>query len=237
MTDMVALPKGRRSASLADIAPVCGEKIRLEVRSPHQRLLVQLLGYKEYQSLMVSAPRTQGVLLHEGTRFTARLMSGNYLCTFETRLVQVQARPFAYWHLEYPDQVEMHRIRAHTRVPIVLSVRVEPEEPGMLLAAESHAAICRDISLQGAQLESTRPLGQPGESLFVTARVGVAGMDHLLLLPAVVRNLQQSENGLINAFVHGVEFTDLEEETRLVLAGFVYEQQLIGLGELEESAS
>ncbi len=237
MTDMATLLKGRRSATLAEIAPASGEKIRLEVRSPNQRLMAQLLGYKEYQSVMVSAPRQQGVVLHEGTRFTARLMSGNYLCTFESRLLQVQSRPFAYWHLEYPDQVEMQLIRAHTRVPIVLSVRVEPDEPGMLMPEESQSAICRDISLRGAQLESTRPLAQPGEGLFVTARVSVAGIDHLLLLPAVVRSLQQSESGLISAFTQGVEFVDLEEETRLVLAAFVYEQQLIGLGEMEEIKS
>ncbi len=234
MTDMAALLKGRRNTTLAEIAPASGEKIRLEVRSPHQRLMVQLLGYKEYQSVLVSAPRQQSVVLHEGTRFTARMMSGNYLCTFESRLLQVQSRPFAYWHLDYPERVEMQRIRAHTRVSIVLSVRVEPDEPGMLVSGESQSAICRDISLQGARLESTRPLAQPGESLYVTARVRVAGIDYLLLLPAVVRNLQQSESGLINAFTQGVEFVDLEEETRLVLAGYIYEQQLIGLGELED---
>ncbi|GAA0784369.1 flagellar brake protein [Marinobacterium sediminicola] len=233
MTDIAALLKGRRDATLAEIGPQPGEKIRLEVRSPHQRLMVQLLGLKEFQSVMVSAPRQQGTVLMEGVRFTARLMSGNYLCTFETRLLQSQSRPFAYWHLEYPDRVEMHRIRAHTRVPIILSVRVEHDEPGMLVSNGSQSAICRDISLQGAQLECSQPLAQPGESLFVTARVQVAGIDHLLLLPAVVRNVQQLESGLISAFTHGVEFVDLEEETRLVLAGFVYEQQLISLGELE----
>ncbi len=237
MTDMAALLKGRRSTTLAELAPASGEKVRLEVRSPHQRLTVQLLGYKEYQSVLVSAPRQQGLVLHEGVRFTARLMSGNYLCTFETRLLQSQSRPFAYWHLEYPERVEMHRIRAHTRVPIVLSVKVEREEPGVLMSSESQTAICRDISLQGAQLESRRPLAQSGECLFVTARVCVAGMDHLLLLPAIVRNLQQSEGGLATAFTHGVEFVDLEEETRLLLAGFVYEQQLTSLGGLEEAAS
>lgn len=237
MTDMAALLKGSRRETLAEIAPACGEKVRLEVKTPRQRLAVQLLGYKEYQSVMVSAPRqlAGGAILHEGTRVTARLMSGDYLCTFETRLLQVQARPFSYWHLEYPESVDMRRIRAHTRIPIILSVRVEPDDSVLLDHESAQSAICRDISLLGAQLESSRPLAQPGEKLYVTARVSVAGVDHLLLLPALVRNLQHSESGLINVFSQGVEFVDLEEETRLVLAGFVYEQQLLALGALEAS--
>ncbi|MBA4501175.1 flagellar brake protein [Marinobacterium sp. 3-1745] len=221
--------------TLAEAAPAIGERIQLQPRTPGQRLTAQLLGYKESQSVLVSLLRQPGTSGHEGMRFMARLMIGNSLCSFETRVLQVQIRPFAYWHLEYPEHVEIQRVRAHTRVPVVLSVRVERDELGGLLAAESQTAICRDISLQGAQLESARPVAGSGERLFVTARVSVAGMDHLLLLPAVVRNLHQSETGLLSTFTHGVEFVDLEEETRLVLAGFVYEQQLNSLGAFEET--
>lgn len=235
MTDLSALAASSRRLSFAQIAPPCGERIRLEVRSPHQRLGVQLIGFREPQSLLVSAPRASAVVMHEGTRFTARMMSGNDLCSFETRLLQVQTRPYPYWHLEYPDSVEVRRIRAHARVPVVLSVRVEPDDPMLIGADEAQAAICRDISLQGAQLHSRQPLADVGERLFVTARVGVAGIDHLLLLPALVRNRQQIENGAMSVFSHGVEFVELEEDTRLMLAGFVYEQQLRSLGLLEES--
>lgn len=235
MTDMARLLQGRRNATLADIDPAVGAKVRLEVRSPHQRFTVQLLGYRERQSLLVSQPRQTVGALHEGIRLTARMMSGNYLCSFDTRLLQARSRPFGYWHLEYPERVELQRIRRHTRVSIVLSVHVERDDPGVLVSGEAQSAICRDISLQGALLESRQPLAAPGERLFVTARVRVAGIDHLLLLPALVRNQQQSETGAINVFTQGVEFVDLEEETRLVLAGFVYEQRLLRLGELEEA--
>ncbi|MBV0933561.1 PilZ domain-containing protein [Marinobacterium weihaiense] len=236
MTDLAAVNEAPRQARLAQLGLASGEKIRLEVRALRQRVVVPLLGFKEHQSLMVGKPRMApgAAVLHEGTRFMARMMHGNYLCTFETRLIQVQTRPFGYWHLEYPEWVELRRVRRHSRVGMVLSVRVEPDDPVMLDSSVAQTAICRDISLSGARLESARPLGQPGEQVFVTARVSVAGMVHLLLLPALLRSVTQSESGVIDVFSHGVEFVDLEEETRLVLAGFVYEQQLLGLGMLED---
>ena len=234
MTDMAKVLAGE-IGSLAELSPSVGEALRLEVRAPHQKLSVKLLGYRDPFSIMVSAPRATagGALIHEGTRMTARLMSGNYLCTFETRLLHVQARPYPHWHLEYPARIDCRRVRKETRTPINLSVRVEPEEAGLGAGDQSCSAICRDISLHGACLEASRILAQPNEQVFVTVRVSVAGMDHLLLLPACIRNVQQQETGPIPVISHGVEFVELEEDARLILAGFVYEQQLMSSGLIE----
>ncbi len=232
MTNLSRILRGEMT-SLAELAPAVGESIRLDVRAPNQKLSSRLLGYREPSSLLVSAPKLAagGAVVHEGTRMTARMMSGNYLCTFETRLLQAQTRPFGYWHLEYPAHIECRRLRQETRIPINLSVRVEQDE--LSLGGSAVSAIARDITLHGANLESSRPLAQPHEQIYLTLRVSVAGMDHLLLLPARVQNLQQLESGPVPVFSQGVEFVDLEEETRLVLAGFVYEQQLLNAGLLE----
>jgi len=235
MTDMSAFLPGKTVKTLAELNPAIGEKVRLEVRSPRQRFGVQLIGLKEHQSLLVTGPRVSGSgLVHAGTRFTARLMSGNYLCTFETRLLHIQAHPFTYWHLAYPQQVELSQVRRHTRVPMNLAVRIEADEFALPGASPAIAACCRDLSLSGARIDAARILGQPGDTLYVTARVSVAGMDHMLLLPARICNQYQAASGLLNAFSHGVEFIDLEEETRLILAGFIYQQQLLDTGFLEE---
>lgn len=73
-------------------------------------------------------------------------------------------------------------------------------------------------------------MARVGQQLFVTARVSVAAMDHVLLLPARVQNVLESESGRFGVISHGVEFLELEEETRLLLAGFVYQQHLIESG-------
>jgi len=219
---------------LAELSPAIGEKIRLEIRSPRQRLGAQLIGMKENQSLLVTAPRLSGSgLVHAGTRMTARMMCGNYLCTFETRLLQIQSQPFSYWHLAYPRQIEQSRVRQHLRVPMNLMVRVEADEFTLPGSAPAITACCRDLSLSGARIEAARSLGQPGDRLYITARVSVAGLDHMLLLPARICNLYQSASGVLNAFSHGVAFIDLEEDTQLVLAGFIYQQQLLDSGYLE----
>ncbi|MDY6891984.1 MAG: flagellar brake protein [Pseudomonadota bacterium] len=235
MTDTATFLPGNRLKSLAELNPMIGEKVRLEVGTPRQRFTVQLIGLKKNQSLLVTRPKlTSPGLLHAGTRFTARLMSGNYLCSFETRLLQVQSQPFPYWHLAYPKQVELRRVRQHTRVAVNLAVRIEADECALPGSGAAITACCRDLSLSGARIDAARALGQPGDALFVTARVSVAGMDQMLLLPARICSQQQSAAGLLAAFSHGVEFIDLEEETRLVLAGFIYQQQLLNSGYLEE---
>lgn len=221
--------------TLAELRPAIGERVRLEIRSPRQRLTAQLIGIRENQSLLVSVPRlSAGVLVHPGTRMTARMMCGNYLCSFETRLLQAQSQPFSCWYLECPGQVELSRRRRYTRVPMNLKVRVDLDDFALPGSAPAITACCRDLSLSGARVEAARSLGEPGDSLYITARVSVAGLDHMLLLPARICNLYQSASGVLNAFSHGVEFMDLEEDTQLVLAGFIYQQQLLDAGYLEE---
>lgn len=216
--------------TLMQYRPQPGERAQLETRSPRGRYSVLLIGLREGGSVIVSAPRSNGapLLLHEGAHLTLRLMAGNWVCAFETRLLRAQNAPYGHWHLAWPEQVDAQRIRRHTRVPVNLAVAVEldDQEPGHFPLN----AWCTDIHLAGACIEAPRRLARVGQQLFVTARVSVAAMDHVLLLPARVQNVLESESGRFGVISHGVEFLELEEETRLLLAGFVYQQHLIESG-------
>lgn len=231
---MTAQPARKTEKSLAELSPAIGEKIRLEIRSPRQRLGVQLIGMKEGQSLLVTVPRLSGAgLVHTGTRMTARMICGNYLCTFETRLLHIQSQPFSCWYLAYPRQIGLSRVRQHLRAPVNLVVRTETDELALPGSTAAVNACCRELGLSGARVEAARSLGQPGDRLYLTARVSVAGLDHMLLLPARICSFYQSASGVLNAFSHEVEFIDLEEDTQLVLAGFIYQQLLLEAGYLE----
>jgi hypothetical protein len=79
MTDTATFLPGNRLKSLAELNPMIGEKVRLEVGTPRQRFTVQLIGLKKNQSLLVTRPKlTSPGLLHAGTRFTARLVKPGY---------------------------------------------------------------------------------------------------------------------------------------------------------------
>ncbi|WP_027853950.1 flagellar brake protein [Marinobacterium litorale] len=221
---------------LAELAPRVGERVRLEARSSRGRFNVQLIGYRQSGSVVVTAPRQSGsaVVLSEGAVLTARMMAGNWVCSFDTRLIKVQAQPYPHWHLAFPEQVDARRLRTHTRVPVNLAVSVDLDDSEMGMMGAPVSAWCSDIHIEGACIEAPKLLAKIGQKIFVTARVSVAGIDHVVLAPAVVRKLHELESGAFNVIAHGVEFVELEEDTRLILAGFVYQQHLVETGLMPE---
>jgi hypothetical protein len=223
---------GKSEKTLAQLKPQIGERVRLETRSPRGRYSVQLIGLREGASVIVSAPRTSGtpLLLNEGAPVTLRLMAGNWICAFDTRLLKIQTTPYHHWHLAYPTRIDAQRVRQHTRVPVNLAVAVDIDDLEPAAVDYPMTACCTDIHLAGACIEAPRLLARVGQKIFITARIAVAGIDHVLLVPALVRNVHESESGSFSVISHGVEFVDLEEETQLILAGFVYQQHLIETG-------
>lgn len=231
--------EGTSLKTLTELRPRIGERVRLEMRSPRGRYLVQLIGFRENGSVIVSAPRGSGtpLLVSEGAMLTVRLMAGNWVCAFDTRLIRIQNQPYPQWHLAWPQQVDAQRVRHHTRVPVNLRVSVDRDDVDALNTDFPVAACCTDIHVAGACLEANRILGRSGDKVFVTARLSVSGIDHVLLAPAIIRSVYEAEGGPFNVISHGVEFVDLEEETHLILAGFVYQQFLVETGYLAQEES
>lgn len=220
---------------LAELRPRPGERLRVESRSPRCRFAAELVGYRVGASVLISAPRSGSRVgrIAEGTPLTVRLMAGNRVCAFTSRLLSIADSPFGYWHLDYPKAVEVQRIRTGTRVPVRLRVAVDSQDDEAMKVALPCAGLCTDISLQGACIETVQPVAQPGDALFLTLRLRVADIDQVLLVPALVRNQQPASQGS-PGFRIGVEFQELEEETRLMLAAFVYQQFLVETGYIDE---
>lgn len=227
-----ALEALETSRTLAELNPRIGEKVQIETRTPRGRYSVQLLGYRENSSLMVSAPKSASV--NAGAQVTVRLMSGNFICAFSARILKIQTSPFAYWHIEYPAKTEIRRIRSHTRVPVNLLVSIDEFEPDTGLRHDWPInAFCTDISINGACVDASVALGKQGDKLFLTTRFSVAGIDQVVLTSALIRSVQPVEGGGSKVVSHGLEFLDIDDDTHLILAGFVYQQFLIETGNLE----
>ncbi|NVK44080.1 MAG: flagellar brake protein [Oceanospirillaceae bacterium] len=222
---------------LADLQPRPGERLRVESRTPRSRFTAELIGYRAGASVLISAPRA-GLLaarISQGAPLTVRLMAGNRICAFSTRLLAVADGPYGYWHLEYPQRLEVQRIRAGTRVPVRLKVAVDSQDDEYLGAALLPCAgICTDISLGGACVETSQAPGGCGDRLYLTLRLRVSDIDQVLLVPAVIRNVQPAHEGGVARYRVGIEFQELEEEARLMLTAFVYQQFLVETGYIEE---
>lgn len=228
-----ALEQIKNLRTLAELNPRIGEKVQIETKSPRAKYAVQLLGYRENGSIMVSAPKKSSGI-NEGAKVTVRLMSGNFICAFNVRVLKIQTIPYPHWHLEYPKETEVRRIRGFTRVPVNLVVSVDEFEADTGLMHDwPVTAMCKDISLKGACVNAPVALGQIGEKRFMTTRFQVAGVDQVVLTPAVIRSVISSEEGISKVVSHGLEFLEMDDETHLMLAGFVYQQFLVETGHME----
>lgn len=228
-----ALEQIKNLRTLAELKPRIGEKVQIETRTPRAKYSVQLLGYKEGGSLLVSAPKKPSTV-NEGARVTVRIISGNFICAFSAKVLKIQSSPYNHWHLEYPKETEVRRIRSYTRVPVNLMVSVDEFETDAGLQHDwPIAALCKDISLKGACVTAPVAMGKVGDKLFMTTRFKVAGVDQVVLAPAVVKSVTPSDEGITKVVSHGLEFMELDEETHLILTGFVYQQFLIETGHME----
>lgn len=223
--------------TLSMLKPKVGERIQLQFGAQGGRVNCTLLGYKEGSCLIVGLPADHAPLakVREGDRLTARLISNNHIAAFSGRVLGLHSKPFLYLHLEYPQQLEIRRIRRHSRVPVNLRVSLDAyDESEALAGAWPCNGFCTDISLMGACVETTTPLGRAGDKLYLTLRLQVAGLDQVLLAPVVVRNAAQVETVPMAVHRHGLEFFDLDEDSRLILASFVYQQFLVETGHIDE---
>ncbi len=216
---------------LKALQPEIGTSVTVQFQMPKKTYKLKLLGYKPDGSVILSAPRTSiNSVSLEGTRLTVKLMAGNRLCIFASRLLKCQPAPFAHWHIAYPESVEYQRVREYPRIPVDLAISVDHQDESQSIKhGLPRILYAHDISLSGISVDAGEVLGQLGEKFFLTLRVKINEMDHVMLLPSVLRNLEDSEIGVTQ---HGFEFEPLEEDSKLLLTAFVYQQFLLELGYL-----
>lgn len=212
---------------LSDIELKPGLQVQVEHTRSRQRVRLNLIGALADEKLVISAPLNRG-FARPGERLRIRLMSGNWICAFDAELLGVLGEPLPSWVLAFPSQIELARLREQTRLPITMRVRVDGEDP--LEGPEGVYGTITDIHLRGASLETTAPIGNLGDNLFISTLIQYAGAEQLVLLPAKVVNQSQQTQTTINTHQYGLAFDSLDEETRVYLQGFIAQQMLETLG-------
>ncbi|WP_421864895.1 flagellar brake protein [Motiliproteus sp.] len=208
-----------------------GDRIRIDSPNPRGRFTVRYLGAYPDQFLLVSMPVQHDVVkpLRSGTRVQLRFVALDRACVVNARVLKAVDEPQPMLWLSYPEQVEAARVRELPRVATDLIVSVDEAEPGHFGGGWPRQALCSDLSLRGACIEAGDQLGEIGDGLLLTLRLQVDGIDQVLLLESRIRSLEEVEDSLAGGYrmLHGVEFAAVDEDNRLVLAGFVYQQLLL----------
>lgn len=207
-----------------------GDGIQLELLSDtgqsQHRYLVKIIGYVQNKSILVTTPTigNKVVLIRVGQLINVRLIAARRLIGFKGNVLRTQFTPYPYLHISYPDKFSSIEIRRSQRVKIHIIAGIQNKK---IFGNEPIPVVILDISIGGALIESSRPLGISGDKISIAICLSVAQIEHYILLPAAIKNSQMIEGTTKSAtpmYQHGVEFMTMLPEVSLVLHGFVYEQ-------------
>lgn len=188
------------------------------------RFASRYIGCIPGRSILLAVPRTEGRLarFRPGQKLLGRAMIDNGIGAFACVVASQASDPYPLLYLSYPKEVSYKSMRGATRVTI--------NQP---LTATNISALddikvkgkLADISITGARIELDQVLGENGDRIQLAFHVEVAGIERDLAIEAVIRSrversTQEREHNL--PVVYGIEFTDADEERRLLLYAYVY---------------
>lgn len=207
-------------ATFADMRLRVGDQLPFETRMPIAggQASVQILGWLEGNSLMVTAPRnTAGrVPLDIGNSVTLRAFTGKSAYAFRTVVTRLAYQPFPYVHLRFPEKVESVVIRGSFRHRLKLPASVQQ-------AGSTRDGTIVDIGTSGAQVELASPLESSAESLRISTSLTLHGVPVTLDVQASIRSatVQAGDDGE-SRHRYGVEFRELTPNDRLVLGSLLW---------------
>lgn len=218
--------KAAPGTQAAELNLQVGETLQVQFMDDETRgqFYVKVIGFLPERSIVVTAPEKggQAMAVRDGRAVLARSFSGEHARGFTCMVLRAQTQPYAYMHLSYPTKVETMLERQSSRVRSALAVGVRPDGGDAELPA-----VIRDISITGAQLLASGPVGQSGGRVLIRARLPVAKIgDQPVDLPALIRNAVE-ETGVRDSLWRyrcGVEFEPLDAHTTLVLRAYLYER-------------
>lgn len=203
-----------------------GTFLQLQAAYPENapRHRVQVIGYLRNASLVVTTPTSRGrvLIVREDTRYNVRMLRGNAICGFVSRVLQSAAKPFPHLHLEYPKEVEFIVVRNARRVDADLPAKVRNTDSQQGPAEDIDARLT-DLSASGARIDCDRVLGEIGDSVALTFEIAVAEQADRLHLIAEIRNIFERTEGTGPRMLHGVCFQGLNRFQQVLLHGWVME--------------
>ena len=212
-----------------------GDTLQLQyVEDPdRERKYVKLIGCLPGKSLIVTPPTHEGKLLlvREDQHFIVRMFSDNTVQGFNARVLKNYQVPYPHFHLSFPDQCESQVVRKAHRVDLNMIVSVENQHPERL--CQKMSARLTNLSTAGAQIISKTPLGEVGDTIVVSMRLVVCGVEKYVSPGAVIRRIKALEPVKVNEntlaeISYGVELLPLEEQETILLHSFVYESLIKG---------
>ena len=198
-----------------------------------ERLLVHVIGYLPGRSLIVTTPKVDGrvLMMREGQPFVVRILAGNRVVGFNTRVLRSSASPYPYMHLAYPQEMEQIVVRKAQRVRVKTFCAIQNANPALGFDKPQPGTLV-DVSTAGAQVLADKRLAGVDDEITLKFTFRLGGVEKFMALPARVRSVHEEirEDGHSGHY-HGLEFLCVEEDQVIALHGFVYDQMFRAMSE------
>ena len=214
--------------SFADLGLTIGCHLTIEMAASARKYQVHLIGFWDKKSIMISPPLREGreVLLEKDTVLAIRLLEGKKVCGFETKIIYRSSHPYTYYHLQFPESVNTRQIRNSERIDTELDVSIDSDFD--IVGDWPKHAVITNLSKTGARMTSKHSLGEKGHELVLMFELYVSGMHKQLSIPCLIRNIQlnsSAQNPDQGSYIVGLEFLDMNDEHRLSLSSYIYENE------------
>jgi c-di-GMP-binding flagellar brake protein YcgR len=196
-------------------------------------LYTSLIGFVKDEYLLLQIPQHEGepVDIAEGSEVALRVFSGVSVFTFEARMVAIAQAPRPFLVLSFPDNIQKVGLRKAVRVKANIPVRIVDAADRAVVKE----ATLSDISLSGALVSTSTPLGVAGETIHIEFSITVQSQnaDIAIGTSASIRSVQQAVGSapgggaFYTVYTYGINFLDIDPAHQAILQNYVYETLLI----------
>jgi len=173
----------------------------------------------------VSVPVINGLPINVviGGHCAIRYMSGKDIYGFHADIRMLHSKPFHYMILSYPQEIEQVTVRQSERVKAFLEARTQ------VIGGDGGSIISmiRNISITGALLVCEQSLGELDKNLRIEFKLPFAETESDVVIEGSIKNVSDAfkEEADHELRRYGVMFKELDDTTRILLQGYIFEQQ------------
>lgn len=214
----------RETRKLGELKLVPGKTLYIDflTSTNRPRAALRLVGLLEGGGVLISAVNADGgvVPFRDNELLFVRVLTASGVATFEAKVLKVHFIPFPYVVTSYPDVAVFHVMRAHERVDTQLICSVVNLSRPVMGEARSHAAVMKNISASGCQIEAPPEIADVGDRLRLGFKLEAAGEEHVVSVVAELRGIKSLGDADKRRF--GTQFVDLGTSERLVVEHFIF---------------
>ena len=194
---------------------------RLDIKSDQfsqLRGVSEFVGYHNQKTIILSMPVLDGmpVSCNVGSEIIVRFFVNhlNCVCAFRCEIIHVSAVPFAFIYVSIPNEMEAGEVRKSVRANVELLCKSR----GMDSQKEPIDCTIKNLSTDGAKMESYSMVAKAGDEIVVDAILNVLDTDRALKIKAIVRSVKQENEYL---YTYGLQLVENNYGKKLLIHAYV----------------